>query len=99
MTVLYCIAWSVTATMATWAIMMVRCSALISRLEEDRRQEIAQWQAETAHARATAAQVTRDAASRADGWQKGRDDVIALMPLIASTRDSGTGSHLREDDA
>jgi hypothetical protein len=97
MTVLYCIAWSTIAAMATWAITMARCSALISRLEQDRHAEIASWQAETSRARATAAQLTRDAATRADAWQKGRDDAIAIMPLIASARDSGTWSPHRGD--
>jgi len=98
MTVLYCIAWSIIAAMATWAITMARCSALISRLERDRREEIASWQAETSRARATAAQIARDAATRADAWRKGRDDVIAIMPLIACARDSGTYSHRSDDD-
>ena len=98
MTVLYCIAWSFIAAMATWVIAMARCSALIARLEQDRRHEVAYWQAETSRARATAAQLTRDAATRADAWNKGRDDVIAIMPLIASARDGGTYSHRREDD-
>ncbi len=99
MTVLYCIAWSTIAAMVTWAITMARCSALISRLEQDGRAEIAYWQAETSRARATAAQITRDAATRADAWKKGRDDVIAIMPLIASARDSGTCSPGRDDDS
>ena len=98
MTVLYCIAWSIIAAMATWAITMARCSALISRLEQDRRQEIAHWQAETSRARATAAQIARDAETRADAWKKGRDDVIAIMPLIVSARDSEASSHRRDDD-
>jgi hypothetical protein len=98
MTVLYCIAWSIIAAMVTWAITMARCSALISRLEQDRRTEIAYWQAETSRARATAAQIIREAATRADAWKKGRDDAIAIMPLIASARDSGTGSSRRDDD-
>jgi len=98
MTVLYCIAWSIIAAMATWAITMARCSALISRLEQNRREEIAYWQAETSRARATAAQLVRDATTRADAWKKGRDDVIAIMPLIASARDSGTCSHCHDDD-
>ena len=99
MTALYCIAWSAIAAMVTWVIMMARRAALISRLEQDRRAEIAYWQAETSRARATAAQLARDAATRADAWQKGRDDVIAIMPLIASARDSGTYSSRRDDDS
>lgn len=99
MTALYCIAWSAIAAMVTWVIMLARRAALISRLEQDRRAEIAYWQAETSRARATAAQLARDAATRADAWQKGRDDVIAIMPLIASARDSGTYSSRRDDDS
>lgn len=99
MTFVYCIAWSIIAAIATWAITKARCSRLISRLEQDTRAEIAYWQAETARARATAAQITRDATTRADAWQKGRDDVIAIMPLIASARDGGTYSPRRDDDS
>jgi hypothetical protein len=98
MTVLYCIAWSIIAAMVTWVIMMARRSALTSRLEQDWRAEIAHWQAETSRARATAAQLARDAATRADAWQKGRDDVIAIMPLIASARDGSARPQVRDDD-
>jgi hypothetical protein len=97
MTALICIAWSIIAAMATWVVMMARRSVLISRLEQDRREEIAYWQAETSRARATAAQIARDAATRADAWKKGRDDVIAIMPLIASARDGGTCSSHCDD--
>lgn len=97
MTVLYCIAWSIIAAMVTWAITMARCSAHIARLEQNRREEIACWQAETSRARAMAAQIARDAATRADAWKKGRDDVIAIMPLITSARDGGTSSPGRDD--
>jgi hypothetical protein len=99
MIVIYCIAWSIVAAMVTWVIMMARRAALISRLEQDWRAEIAHWQAETSRARATAAQLARDTATRADAWQKGRDDVIAIMPLIASARDSGTYSPRRDHDS
>ena len=98
MTVLYCIVWSIIAAVVTWAITKARCSALICRLEQDKREEITYWQDETARARATTAQIARDAATRADAWKKGRDDVIAIMPLIASARDSETRSRDREDD-
>lgn len=51
------------------------------------REEIAYWQAETSRARAHAAQVARDVATWADAWKKGRDDVIAVLPLVALADD------------
>ncbi len=98
MTALYCIAWAIIAAVTAWGLTIAHYSALISRLQEEKRQEIAHWQAETSRARATAAQIARDAATRADAWKKGRDDVIAIMPLIASARESSTCSHGRDDD-
>jgi hypothetical protein len=51
------------------------------------RREIAYWQDETARARVQAAQVARDSATWADAWKKGRDDVIAVLPLITLAHD------------
>jgi hypothetical protein len=86
-TLLYCITSAVIAAVIVWAIMRVRTSTTMTRLEAETRDEIAYWQDETSRARVQAAQIARDAAIRADAWKAGRDDVIAIMPLIASTRD------------
>ena len=93
MTALYCIAWAAIAAATVWVIMTVRGSAVISRLQEEMRQEIAHWQVETTRARATAAQIARDSVTRAEAWQKGRDDAIAIMPLIATARSGGPPPH------
>jgi hypothetical protein len=92
MTVLYSITWAVIAAVIVWAIMRTRASAAMSHLEAEMRDEIAYWQDETSRARVQAAQVARDAAIRADAWKAGRDDVIAIMPLIVPTRDVGASS-------
>jgi hypothetical protein len=86
-TALYCITWAIIAAVIVWAIMKVRTSSVITRIEAELRGEIAYWQDETSRARVRAAQIMRDAATRADAWKAGRDDVIAIMPLIASTLD------------
>jgi hypothetical protein len=52
------------------------------------RQEIAYWHAETSRARTQAAQIARDTATWADAWKKGRDDVIAVIPLVTLAHDS-----------
>jgi hypothetical protein len=92
MTVLYSITWAIIAAVTVWAIMKARASAAMSHLEAEMRDEIVYWQDETSRARVQAAQVTRDAAIRAYAWKAGRDDVIAIMPLIASTRDVSASS-------
>jgi hypothetical protein len=86
-TLLYCFTSAIIAAVIVWAIMKVRTSADMARLEADTRDEIAYWQDETSRARVQAAQIVREAAIRADAWKAGRDDVIAIMPLIASTHD------------
>jgi hypothetical protein len=82
-----CITWAIIAAVTVWAIMTVRNSNALVRLEAELRDEIAYWQDETSRARIHATQIVRDTAIRADAWKAGRDDVIAIMPLIAMTRD------------
>jgi hypothetical protein len=59
----------------------------IARLQGTMRKEVAYWQAETSRARAYAAQIAKDAAARAEGWKRGRDDTIEIIPLIVSAHD------------
>ena|ERR1700733_3036631 len=95
---LYCIVWAVVAAAAVWGITTARSCAAISRLRAEMRQEIAYWQAETARARTLAAQTARDAATRATAWKEGRDDVIAIMPLIVSARDGVIPFDIDDED-
>lgn len=87
MTVLGGVTWAIIAAAIVWAIMTLRNSNAMARLEKEMLDEIAYWQDETSRARIHAAQIARDTAIRADAWKAGRDDVIAIMPLIAMTRD------------
>jgi hypothetical protein len=84
MTVLYWMTWAAIAAIAVWAVMKTRSSAEMSHLEAEMSDEVTYWRDETSRARAYAAQVARATAIRADAWKEGRDDVIAIMPLIVS---------------
>lgn len=97
MTALYCITWAVIAAVAVWAIMKARTSAAMSRLSAKMREEISYCLDETSRARAHAAQIARDAAIRAEGWKEGRDDVIAIIPLIVSPRDTSASMHAADE--
>jgi hypothetical protein len=70
----------------------------MSRLEAEMRDEVAYWQDETSRARAHAAQMTRDTAIRADAWKTGRDDVIAIMPLVVSAFNAGDLTQLSYEE-
>ena len=98
MTALFCIMWAAIAAVAAWGITTARSCATIARLRAEMRQEIGYWQAETARARALAAQTARDAATRATAWKEGRDDVIAIMPLIVLAREGASPSLVDDDD-
>jgi hypothetical protein len=87
MTIIYCIIWAVVAAITAWGIATIRGAAAISRMQTQMRQEITYWQAETSRARTHAAQIARDSATWADAWKKGRDDVIAVIPLVALAHD------------
>ncbi len=82
-----CLIWATLAAAATWGITTIRASAAMNRLEAQTRKEIAYWQAETSRARVQAAQLARDNATWADAWQKGRDDIIAAIPLITKAHE------------
>lgn len=96
---LSCITSAFIAAVIVWAIMKVRTSTAMTRLEAETRDEIAYWQDETSRARVQAAQVTRDAAIRTYAWKAGRDDVIAIMPLIASTRDVSASTQPADEES
>lgn len=93
MTALYCITWAAISAGLVWAIMSIRSSTAMTRLKVEMRDEIAYWQDETSRARIHAAQIARDTAIRADAWKAGRDDVIAIMPLIACIRNVSASMH------
>ncbi len=87
MIAVYGLIWALIAVVTTWGIMTIRTSSTIARLQRSMRKEIAYWQAETARARAYATQIAKDAAARAEGWKRGRDDTIEIIPLIVSAHD------------
>jgi hypothetical protein len=85
------------AAVTAWGFTLARASAHHSRLraemtrnQEEMHKEIQHWQEEAARARSHAAQIARDAASWAAGCRQGRDDVIAVMPMLIAAHDGGS---------
>jgi hypothetical protein len=89
-------AWIIVAAVAAWgftraraAVQHSRLRAEMARVQEELRREIRHWQEEAARARSHAAQLARDATTWAAGRKQGRDDVIAVMPMLIAARAGG----------
>jgi Tfp pilus assembly protein PilV len=87
MTAVYCLIWAVIAAATAWGLATIRAAAAISRMQAQKRKEITYWQDETSRARMQAEQSARDAAIWTDAWKRGRDDAIAVIPLITRAHD------------
>jgi hypothetical protein len=92
------------AAVSAWGFTLARASAHHSRLRaewarahEEMRKEIRHWQDEAARARSHAAQIARDTATWAAGCKQGRDDVIAVMPMLIAAQDGGGGTCSQHD--
>jgi hypothetical protein len=88
------------AAVSAWGFTLARASAHHSRLraemtsvQEELRKEIRHWQEEAARAKTHAAQVAREAATWAAGCKQGRDDVIAVVPMLIAAHDAGGGMY------
>jgi hypothetical protein len=87
------------AAVAAWGFTLARASAQHSRLrgemhrlQEELHKEIRHWQEEAARAKTHASQVARDSATWAAGCKQGREDVIAVMPMLVAAQDAGGGT-------
>jgi hypothetical protein len=81
------------AAVSAWGFTVARALAHHSRLrtesactQEEMREEIRHLQEEAARARNHAAQIASDAATWAAGCKQGRDDVIAVLPMLIAAR-------------
>jgi hypothetical protein len=65
-----------------WGFAKVKASAMLAREHAKMRKEILRCQDETAIARVRAAQLEQEIATWYKGCQQGREDVMAVMPLL-----------------
>jgi hypothetical protein len=88
MNTLMTIAWAIIGAVLTWGLMLVHASAAIARLDAHWRKEVRHWQAETARARAYAAQLAQPAVTSGykPGYQQGREYVVMTVPLLVPAR-------------
>jgi hypothetical protein len=76
------IAFTVTAALTAWRLALARSAGAISRHREEMQEEVRYWQAESARAKVRTAQLEKEVASWSAGCRQGRDDLVAVLPLI-----------------
>jgi hypothetical protein len=85
--VLNIIGWSFVAAVTAWGITLswAKYGQALARVAlED---QVRYWHAETVKARELAAQLKHEIAAWSKGCQQGRQDVIAMMPLLVAEQD------------
>lgn len=82
MDVLIIIAFTATAALTAWRLALARSAATISRLRDAMQEEVRYCQDESARAKVRTAQLEKEVAAWSAGARQGRNDLVAMMPLI-----------------
>jgi hypothetical protein len=80
------IGWSVTAAALSWGLTLSWASVAMARSREEMQEDVDHWQAEAMRARQMVIQLKHEAAMWSRGRQDGREDLIAMMPLLVAAQ-------------
>jgi hypothetical protein len=84
--VLDIIGWSVTAALLAWGLTLSWACAALAHSRAVMQEEIDHWHAEATRARRMVAQLQQEAVAWSRGRQDGREDLIAMMPLLMAAQ-------------
>ncbi len=96
MRVLDIIGWSVVAAVTGWGITLYWAKLALARSLAAMRDEVRYWHAEALRARELAAQLKLEIATWSRGCQQGREDVMAIMPLLVAAQEQLAGAKLAD---
>ncbi len=82
MTTMLCLLSAAIAGVVVWGLMLAWAKHQVTLVVGEMGAEIRFWQRKAELAADQAAQLAKDAELRAKAWRQGRDDVIAVIPLI-----------------
>jgi hypothetical protein len=94
--VLDVLGWSLIAAAAGWALTLSWARAEFGRARRAMESEVQHWQAEAIRARELAARLKQEIAMWSKGCQQGREDVIALMPLLVAAQQRLAGASMAD---
>jgi hypothetical protein len=95
--VLDVIGWSVTAAALAWGLTLSWAGMAMARCRAVMQDEIDHWQGEAMRARRTVAQLRQEAVVWSRGRQDGREDLIALMPLLVAAQERLASATVSDD--
>ena len=81
------IGWAVTAAALAWGLTLSWAGLAMARCRAAMQDEVDHWQAEAIRARRMVAQLKQEAVMWSRGRQNGREDLIALMPLLVAAQE------------
>jgi hypothetical protein len=90
------IGWSFVAAVTAWGMTLSWAKLVLARSRTVMEEEIHYWRAEAVSARELTAQLKHEIATWTRGCQQGREDVIAIMPLLIATQERLSGTRLTE---
>jgi hypothetical protein len=96
-TVVDVLEWSVTAAALAWGLTLSWACAAMARSRRAMQDEIDRWQAEALRARRMVTQLRQEAVVWSRGRQDGREDLIAMMPLLVAAQQGHPGATASDD--
>ena len=86
MGVLDLVGWSFVSAATAWGVTLSWTKLTLAHSRARLQEEIRYWHAEAMRARDLAAQLKQEATTWSKGAQQGREDVIAIMPLLMAAQ-------------
>jgi hypothetical protein len=96
MGVLDVIGWSFVAAVTAWGVTLSWARLALAHSRTALQDDVRYWHAEAIKARDLAAQLKREIDTWSRGCQQGREDVIAIMPLLIAAQKLVSGAALPE---
>jgi len=90
------IGWSFVAAATAWGLTLSWAKHAMTRSKAAMDDQVRYWAAEAVKARDVAAQLKHEMAILSKGRQQGREDVIAIMPLLIAAQERLAGPRLAE---
>jgi hypothetical protein len=87
MGVLDVIGWCLLAATVTWGVTLHMANLAFARVRAHLEDELDYWQRETVRTRGLATQLKQEIATLSRGRQQGREDVMAIMPLLVAAQE------------
>jgi hypothetical protein len=96
MRVLDIVGWSFVATVISWGITLYWAKLALAHSLAAMREEVRYWHAEAVRARELSAQLKHEIATWSRGCQQGREDVLAVMPLLVAAQEQRSAVKLAD---